>query len=319
MEDEAVGVSSLIQRYMDQTGTPPEEVLVLVPRRIPAELIRTELTVQGIKAHSFFFDDALRTEAAQKAFSLLNLLANPEDRVAMRCWLGLGHHQLAITAYKHLLTLCAERELDIPTGLEYLSALSPRPAWSNVLVQQYAEWKALQPQGEALTGQELIDFVFPEHTQQLADIRRLALFCLDASGPTSTAENLVDDLREEINYPEPPPGDDYVRIMSPYKSKGLTAKLVVVASCVEGWATSIDDELTGTAALRQEEEQRRLFYVAITRCTDAMVISSFDEMPSSMARNLRLRPRRLVAGRAYGLASRFLSQLGPSAPQPSAG
>lgn len=92
MEDEAVGVSSLIQRYMDQTGTPPEEVLVLVPRRIAAELIRTELTVQGIKAHSFFFDDALRTEAAQKAFSLLNLLANPEDRVAMRCWLGLGHH-----------------------------------------------------------------------------------------------------------------------------------------------------------------------------------------------------------------------------------
>lgn len=318
LEDEAVGVSETIHTYMTHTRTPPEKVLVLVPRRIPAELIRKELTGLGIKSHSFFFDDALQSEAAQKAFSLLSLLANPRDRVAMRCWLGLSHHDLAITSYKRLLRLCEEYEFDILAGLEHLSTLSPPPAWSRVLVQQYAEWKKLGPLGEGLMGLKLIDFVFPEKNE-LTDIRRLSLFRLDASASELTATKLLDDLREELNYPEPPSGGDYVRIMSPYKSKGLTAKLVVVASCVEGWTLTIDDDLLGTAILRQEEEQRRLFYVAMTRCTEAMVISSFDEMPSNDAHRLRLNPRRHAGGRAFGLASRFISQLGPSAPAPSQG
>lgn len=319
LEAEAAGLSQLIQTYMQRTKTPPEEVLVLVPRRVPAELIHRELIRLGIKAYSFFFDKVPSSEPAQKAFSLLNLLANPQDRVGMRCWLGLGHHDLAIISYKRLLALCEERELDILAGLDYLSTLTPPPAWSKVLVGQYGAWKQLQAAGEGLTDQALVDFVFPEDNSDLGEIRRMALYCLDAATSEMTAEKLVDALCEEIDYPEPPAGGDYVRIMSPFRAKGLTATLVVVGSCVEGWVPRIDEDLTGAAALRQEEEQRRLFYVSITRCTDALLISSFDEMPSAEAYRLRLRPRRVGGGRAFGLSSRFLSQLGPSAPAPSQG
>jgi superfamily I DNA/RNA helicase len=319
MEEEAVGVSTLIRTYMGQTKTTPEEVLVLVPRRIPAELIRKSLADVGVKSRSYFFDDALQSVAAQEAFSLLTLLADPLDRVAMRCWLGLRHHDLAIASYRRLLERCERHEVDILDGLEDLETLSPRPAWSNVLVERYTAWKDLRREGGGLTGSALIDFVFPESSEELALVRRLALHCLDVAKSEVDARTLVDDLREELNYPEPPSDADCVRVMSPFKAKGLTAKLVVVAGCVEGWLPTIDDHLAGAAAVRQEEEQRRLFYVAITRCTDAMVISSFDQMPSNEAYNLRLRPRYHAGGRAFGLASRFLTQLGPSAPIPLQG
>ena len=94
--------------------------------------------------------------------------------------------------------------------------------------------------------------------------------------------------------------------MSPQKSKGLTSKVVIVTGCIEG-LLPVDN--AGTIP-----EQRRLFYVAITRCTDILVFSSFAwiERKLAMSTGIKLRKPRGYLGRT--IASRFISELGPTAP-----
>ena len=65
---------------------------------------------------------------------------------------------------------------------------------------------------------------------------------------------------------------------------------------------------------RQREEQRRLFYVGLTRSTETLVISSAVRIPSGVAMQMGVP---VLAGRhgvAILQASPFLAELGPQAP-----
>ena len=89
------------------------------------------------------------------------------------------------------------------------------------------------------------------------------------------ASTLLDMLREAITQPELPGSDsDIIRVMSLHKSKGLTAAVVVVAGCMAGALPKVDRDAPQAEQDTQLEEQRRLFYVAITRATQSLVISS---------------------------------------------
>ena len=109
---------------------------------------------------------------------------------------------------------------------------------------------------------------------------------------------------------------DYVRIMSLHKSKGLTADLVIITSCVDGLIPFRAKDLEGELKKRQWEEQRRLFYVGLTRTTDTLIISTFSQCPSELAHkfmpNLRLRRR---GGNVRTITSPFISELGSEAPR----
>lgn len=67
--------------------------------------------------------------------------------------------------------------------------------------------------------------------------------------------------------------------MSLHKSKGLTAKAVVVCGpCMDGLIPFRNDNAPLNEQRRIEREQRRLFYVALTRCTEFLVLSSFTQI-----------------------------------------
>ena len=71
-------------------------------------------------------------------------------------------------------------------------------------------------------------------------------------------------VRRHITQPELPMNVDYVRVMSLHKSKGLTSDMVVVVGCLEGLMPYIDYQASQPDQIQSLEEQRRLFYVAIT-------------------------------------------------------
>jgi superfamily I DNA/RNA helicase len=105
------------------------------------------------------------------------------------------------------------------------------------------------------------------------------IFSLRLLGSPADVKELLEELRVLIIQPEIPGSQgNLVSIMSLHKSKGLTSKLVVIAGCVAGILPAIDTDLSEQEQDRQRDEQRRLFYVGITRSTDTLVISSATRM-----------------------------------------
>ena len=84
MEEEARGIAEIIQQRVQNEEVEPGRVLVLAPRRQFGYAVRDASNALGVYAHSFFHEQALDKGDAQEAFTLLILLANPEDRVALR-------------------------------------------------------------------------------------------------------------------------------------------------------------------------------------------------------------------------------------------
>jgi DNA helicase II / ATP-dependent DNA helicase PcrA len=113
---------------------------------------------------------------------------------------------------------------------------------------------------------------------------------------------------------------DYVRIMSLHKSKGLTADLVIVTGCLEGLIPHVDPDQTLEDQEKALEEQRRLFYVAVTRSRRTLVLSSVNYLPRADAYKMRAKLRRGGDQHfARTIASRFFDQLGNDRPVPVAG
>jgi DNA helicase-2/ATP-dependent DNA helicase PcrA len=104
--------------------------------------------------------------------------------------------------------------------------------------------------------------------------------------------------------------------MSLHKSKGLTARLVVIAGCVNGVVPTIDPDVSPQERELQRQEQRRLFFVGLTRATDTLVLSSAVRMPIGQAKTMDIPYARVQRGNAILQASSFLSELGPAAPSP---
>lgn len=107
---------------------------------------------------------------------------------------------------------------------------------------------------------------------------------------------------------------DYVRVMSLHKSKGLTANTVIVCGCLEGLIPTANDNATPEEQQRSLEEQRRLFYVAITRTKKTLVLSSVTGIPSAVAYKMRANTNRTIGGVAHTVTSSFVHELGAECP-----
>jgi DNA helicase II / ATP-dependent DNA helicase PcrA len=163
----------------------------------------------------------------------------------------------------------------------------------------------------------LINELFPEGNEDVATIRQIAL---TIAPNVNTSAEFLDELRTAITQPQlPGSGGNAVRIMSLHKSKGLTARLVVIAGCVSGILPSINTNDPPAEQQRQWQEQRRLFYVGITRSTETLVLNSSIRMPFQAALQMGMRIVQRVGAYAILQASPFLTELGPTAPAPIAG
>lgn len=122
-------------------------------------------------------------------------------------------------------------------------------------------------------------------------------------------------IKSFISQPETPDEGDFVKIMSLHKSKGLANKVVIIPSIIQGLIPSLDASLEIAERDLSLKEQRRLLYVAITRTTEILVISSIREMNIHLAYTLgALARRRTGLNKQMNVASQFIDELGPSAP-----
>lgn len=179
----------------------------------------------------------------------------------------------------------------------------------------------------------LIDELFPDEEDRWRDLRALArqiagLEGEDQEGFNGTLSEFVGELSYAIAQPEIPSEIQDVRVMSLHKSKGLSAAATIVASCVEGVLPKRpDDELTPNEKLAEIEEQRRLFFVGISRVKarpsegepGRLFLTYSARMAAADAHQSGITPASFDYSDAVLQASRFLADLGPHAPEREAG
>jgi len=321
MASEAAGLASFIRDRIASGAVPPGKVLVLTPRREFGYAIRDQLNAINVPAHSFFSEQALagnpknlEESEAQQAFTLLCLLANRDDRTALRCWCGFGSTSLGTGAWQRIRDRCADTGSSPWELLEKLLAAELRLPYTKSAVDRFRDLVSRLARLQGLIDQDLVDALFPQG-EAWADPFRTYAGTIDNEDPIDPV-TLRDALRSSISQPELPTDVDYVRVMSLHKSKGLTAQLVVVAGCVDGLIPTIDERLPQAEREQDLQEQRRVFYVAITRPTQTLVLSSITELPAEAAHHMRAKVERYVGrDRIRTIASPFLQELGPTAPR----
>ena len=323
MEQETLGIAQFIQERISTGEVEPGRVLVLAPRRQLGYALRNALNNLGVYAQSFFHEEALDgnpkeldDSTAQQAFAILTLLANPDDRVALRCWSGFGSPSLRKGAWSRLRLYCEEIGDTPRSVLESLVNREITIPRTNDLIDRFHDLQTVLAEREDVLGQALVDSLFPDNAEWARPFRSLASHI---EGDDFDASTLREALRLGVTQPELPRNVDYVRVMSLHKSKGLTADLVAVVGCVEGLIPTISSNTTPVEQERALEEQRRLFYVAITRTRRVLILSSVTQIPRDIAYRLGVQFHGRTPTHVQTIASRFLTELGPARPRPTTG
>jgi DNA helicase-2/ATP-dependent DNA helicase PcrA len=323
VSSEADAVAAMIEERL-RSGLRPRDVAILVRSNADADPFLRALNVRGVP-HRFSGSRGLYArEEIRLLVSFLKVLANPDDSVALfyLCaselyglpetdLLRLNHYARRKT--RPLLELLRE----LP-GNEELASVSGRAREAaGRLVTDLERAAAEVPRrrtGEVLYGflqwSGLLGRLAKEASAEAeAKVKNIARFFDVVKGYGDVAEHdrvpafvaHLELLREAGSDPavaEAELDEDAVHVLTVHKAKGLEFRVVFLVGCAEskfplqrrGDALGlpealVKEELTGGVSGHMLEE-RRLFYVAMTRAMDELVLTSAADYGTARARKL---------------------------------
>ena len=274
-EEEAQGLAAYVDHLVREEEVSEQQIMILCPRRQMGYRIRDLIRGSGVSVHSFYHEETLESTEAQRALTLLSLLHDPDDRVALRWWLGAGSSTHRAGSYARLWSYCEENHQGPIEVLEQIERGHLRIPYVGGLLPRYRELRDGLAELVELPVAEVIDALFPAEETQLEPLRDVVRRARAEIGDVS---DLFGYINAEIRHSEVPTGP-FVRVMSLHKSKGLTSQVVIVTGCSEGLIPSQGPASDVQSDIERMEEQRRLFYVAVTRTTERLVLSSFTGIP----------------------------------------
>lgn len=321
---EVAGIANLVEQ-MIADGVPAADILILAQSKAFGTPLYEALVAIGVPVKSYYAEAELNHTDAQRAFALLKLFVNRQDRVALRWLVGMNGHNWHAAEYRHVRDHC---EVSGNTPWETLSQLDVGTLTigrTSRIVEAFREIVEKLEDLEALPDvASVVDDLFPDGQQETRDIRALAFEILDQLGDDDR-DMFLRELTSAIAQPEIPTEIEEVRIMSLHKSKGLSSPVTIIAGCVQGLLPRPPaEDFTSTERAEHLEEQRRLFYVGITRVKASpqhgkpgmLVLTYSQQMPNGIARSSGIMPAHQGYGVARLHASQFIRELGPSAPTP---
>lgn len=325
-EAEAKGMAQLIR---DNVNACPQEHkhLVMVTRRQFGYRLRDELSRidSSISVDLGFSESILELWAAREAFLFFCLLADP-DPPTWRAWLGYrlpsaDTSHLApkrnAPAYLNFLTRCSdtinsERILQLCEE----ARLTSRGEGGSALWDRACRYRDLlgKVHWTEIDASALIEAVFdPAHwivgnagedataVKDLEVLRDNALLFsneLELSHGSAAREERLRQVARQLRYsiatrePLSARSDAQLKVATLWGAKGLTADHVyVIGLCKEAIPGVRTEEYPGTD-LDHYEEQRRLFYVSITRSKQTLVLSRPRKIRPGDAQRLNLRVRK---------------------------
>lgn len=239
--------------------------------------------------------------------SLLRILENPRDEVAFVRLLSLLPGVGPRTANRLWTALGGIFDASSETSCRRLEEQLPRRAariWHRIvpILTAYREESLADHPGEVIHRfvqtyyAEYAELHFENADRRLEDARELTLYTTRFEGTAAFLAEAALLTSLEAEEDRTPQGGDRVRLSTVHQAKGLEWRAIVVLWLVEGLfplARSLAESATG------EGEERRLFYVAVTRAKDHLTLC----VPE--VRRLR------EGGIVYTEPSRFVRELAP--------
>jgi superfamily I DNA/RNA helicase len=272
LEEESENIANYVKWILNKDKTLTlNDFLVLAPSKIIGYKIRDTLNSLGIQSQSYYSEECLDSDPSKEGMCILRLLINPNDRVALRAWSGIGKPNYRTGSYIRLKKIAEDNELSPRETFEkILSGDLNFNTHGGDLIQRYQLLKGKIDSYNNETKEDLVNFFWSDG-EECNQIREIAFSIID---DCNTNEDFLSNLIKVISQPElPKENEQIVRVMSLHKSKGLTAKIVIIAGCIQGLIPRVDKDITPEEKIRQLEEQRRLFYVGLTRTKQTLVLS----------------------------------------------
>jgi len=292
-------VLSLV-RDMLATGTPPDQVAIIVRSNREVEVFATLLRTAGIAVNPSADGDILRHPIFLALLDLLTVITEPTNEVALAAiiqapYIGISTSDAALllrhVSYHQPLTAClfaAEVRQTIPFQ---------KPETIERFVQALASVQSLRltdaPHRVLATAIEELGFL--EHMmagdagETARVIRRFydEVEALVINGEIDSLVSLVALLRRRIAYGVPltvpyiPDGLAAVAVMTAHKAKGLEFDVVIVPHLTDlAWGGKNHRDTfkvpllkTAELELSVNEDERRLLYVAMTRARRQLYLS----------------------------------------------
>ncbi|HSN81716.1 MAG TPA: UvrD-helicase domain-containing protein [Polyangiales bacterium] len=313
-QDEAKFVASEI-RSLQKQGTDPTEIAVLYRSNAQAKLLEEELRVAGVAYRVFggtkFFD----RKEIKDGIAYLRVALNPRDELSLRRIInvpsrGLGAQSLAhVVEHANVHRMSLLRALRDADGIDALSARAKGAAVRLADAIQTAG-KGFGAGGMTSTAESLLRTVgmlepatdqSPEAQRRTANIRFLlrSIERLEAraGGDREALQQLLHHLALDPSDADDTEPGRHVTLSSLHSAKGLEFSVVFLMGCVEGALphTRTTDPRITDASVADLEEERRLFYVGVTRARDLLYLTRHQERVHR-GRIAKVAPSRFLEG-----------------------
>ncbi|HEY5519904.1 MAG TPA: ATP-dependent DNA helicase [Candidatus Limnocylindrales bacterium] len=305
---EADGVALEIEQRLE-AGARPRDFAVLVRSNFETDDFVRSLAVRGIPVDSGSRVRLTDVPAVRSLVAFLRVVANVDDSLELYILAAAEPYRLGGAQLSTLLNGARRRNRPLfealsdasDTGDERLDEASR----GRVALLVGHVRHALALASDSTSGEVLYDYL--RRSGRLArmargddahgadEARSVARFCELVRGRASLlAADRVAFLAAALELSEPDSGDagdiddgDAVRVLTVHRAKGLEFKTVYVSGLVEGRfpvkarpaTLSLPDELIGDADADEDRalaEERRLFFVAVTRACDELVLTSHE-------------------------------------------
>ena len=305
---EAKGMAKAIVENI--RAKPQDSHLAMVTRRQFGYRLRDEMHAldNELEVELNFSESLLETWPVREAFLFFCLLADP-DAPTWRAWLAYknsssGKHYKAsnrnAAAYLKFLTKCKDKITE--SAVEQLASCFKKPPGSGGQslwdrAKRYVDLKKVL-RWEGTNALLLIEEIFDVSKwdiEQITDSETVMQAKCDmglardkagdicqefqSANPDATTQQQLKEVASRLRYqiatrePLVPSGITNLSVSTLWGAKGITADHVyVIGLCGEAIPGEIRDEYPGTP-LEFREEQRRLFYVSITRSKETLVLS----------------------------------------------
>ena len=285
-EQEAVYVAGKIKKLIKK-GTKPSEIAIIYrtnsySTRIEAELVKRRIDYDVVKAYNFFEYAEIKNSVAY-----LRLALDGGNEMAFKRIINWPKRKngemmvkrLAAIAYKNgisLLEALKRQERISPANKSFVKLIETL----STMVRQDAPVKRIM--SVLIKGIEMETVLFMEHGIQEGEVRmervnKLSMIIDVLKEEHGSYEETIQMLNDEMAHLNKKPKEQKVQLMTMHGSKGLEFEHVFIVGAVNGMMPSLHGEpesIDKHEAYKNTnlEEERRLFYVAVTRAKDRLTI-----------------------------------------------